>query len=286
MSPVLPDVIGDREIAFSTADFERVRAMIRAKAGIDLNPGKQNMVYSRLSRRLRECGHTSFRSYLDGLKGEADPEWQEFINCLTTNLTSFYREAHHFPVLAAHLAAQVATAPPGATQRIWCCAASTGEEPYTLAITALETLGQLGKGARVTIDASDIDTRVLATADAGVYSLDAVAGVGEARLKRFFMRGTGANENKVRVKPELRALVSFRNFNLLSGAWTMQPYDVIFCRNVMIYFDRPTQRRVLESMHRVLVPGGLLVVGHSENFSEHRDLFQLIGKTAYRRAGR
>ncbi|CAN5610706.1 chemotaxis protein CheR [soil metagenome] len=274
----MPDATLDREIAFSAADFERVRSMIHAKAGIDLNPGKQNMVYSRLSRRLRECGHTSFRNYLDGLKGDSDPEWQEFINCLTTNLTSFYREAHHFPVLAAHLSA----APPGATQRVWCCAASTGEEPYTLAITVLETLGN---GARVTIDASDIDTRVLATADAGMYSLDAASGVGEARLKRFFMRGTGVNEGKVRVKPELRALVNFRSFNLLSGAWTMQPYDVIFCRNVMIYFDRPTQRRVLEGMHRVMKPGGLLVVGHSENFSEHRDLFQLIGKTAYRRAG-
>jgi chemotaxis protein methyltransferase CheR len=278
----MPEATLDREIAFSAADFERVRSMIHAKAGIDLNPGKQNMVYSRLSRRLRECGHTSFRSYLDGLKGESDPEWQEFINCLTTNLTSFYREAHHFPVLAAHLSANASSASAGATQRIWCCAASTGEEPYTLAITVLETLGN---GARVTIDASDIDTRVLATADAGMYSLDAASGVGEARLKRFFMRGTGVNEGKVRVKPELRALVNFRSFNLLSGAWTMQPYDVIFCRNVMIYFDRPTQRRVLEGMHRVMKPGGLLVVGHSENFSEHRDLFQLIGKTAYRRAG-
>ncbi|MBC7377544.1 MAG: methyltransferase domain-containing protein, partial [Burkholderiaceae bacterium] len=273
----MPEATLDREIAFSAADFERVRSMIHAKAGIDLNTGKQNMVYSRLSRRLRECGHTSFRSYLDGLKGESDPEWQEFINCLTTNLTSFYREAHHFPVLAAHLNANAGAAPSGATQRIWCCAASTGEEPYTLAITVLETLGN---SARVTIDASDIDTRVLATADAGMYSLDAASGVGEARLKRFFMRGTGVNEGKVRVKPELRALVNFRSFNLLSGAWTMQPYDVIFCRNVMIYFDRPTQRRVLERMHRVMKPGGLLVVGHSENFSEHRDLFQLIGKTA------
>jgi chemotaxis protein methyltransferase CheR len=278
----MPEATLDREIAFSAADFERVRSMIHAKAGIDLNTGKQNMVYSRLSRRLRECGHTSFRSYLDGLKGESDPEWQEFINCLTTNLTSFYREAHHFPVLAAHLSANASSASAGATQRIWCCAASTGEEPYTLAITVLETLGN---SARVTIDASDIDTRVLATAEAGMYSLDAASGVGEARLKRFFMRGTGVNEGKVRVKPELRALVNFRSFNLLSGAWTMQPYDVIFCRNVMIYFDRPTQRRVLEGMHRVMKPGGLLVVGHSENFSEHRDLFQLIGKTAYRRAG-
>ena len=278
----MPEATLDREIAFSAADFERVRSMIHAKAGIDLNTGKQNMVYSRLSRRLRECGHTSFRSYLDGLKGESDPEWQEFINCLTTNLTSFYREAHHFPVLAAHLSANASSVSAGATQRIWCCAASTGEEPYTLAITVLETLGN---SARVTIDASDIDTRVLATADAGMYSLDAASGVGEARLKRFFMRGTGVNEGKVRVKPELRALVNFRSFNLLSGAWTMQPYDVIFCRNVMIYFDRPTQRRVLEGMHRVMKPGGLLVVGHSENFSEHRDLFQLIGKTAYRRAG-
>ncbi len=274
-----------RDIAFSAHDFERVRALIHARAGIALNPGKQNMVYSRLSRRLRETGYTSFSSYLDRLQGEpnlASSEWQEFINCLTTNLTAFFREAHHFPVLADRLQA----APAGSAQRIWCCAASTGEEPYSIAMTVVEALeGRPGAAARVSIDASDIDTRVLATAEAGAYAMEDVASLGEARLRRFFLRGTGSNAGKVRVKPELRSMIAFRSFNLLSSTWPKEPYDVIFCRNVMIYFDRPTQRQVLQRLHACLRPEGLLIVGHSENFTEHRDLFQLMGKTAYRRAG-
>lgn len=266
---------GERDLEFSAADFQRVRSLIHAKAGIDLNPGKQNMVYSRLSRRLRERGFAGFRGYLDSLQTAGEAEWQEFINCLTTNLTSFYREAHHFPVLAAYLKANAAS-----QQRIWCCAASTGEEPYTIAMTAADALGPK---PRVVIDASDIDTQVLATADRGTYAGDAVSNIDPAQLKRFFLKGTGANAGKVRVKPELRAMINFRSFNLLGDNWRMEPYDVIFCRNVMIYFDRPTQRRVLEHMHRCMKPGSLLFVGHSENFTEHRDLFRLSGKTVYHR---
>ncbi len=265
----------EREIQFSAADFERVRGMIRAKAGIDLGQAKQNMVYSRLSRRLRECGHDNFVSYLDALGGDADPEWQEFINCLTTNLTAFFREPHHFETLAAHLASW----PTGAAARIWSCAASTGEEPYSIAMTASEA-GLAPE--RLVIDATDIDTRVLATARAAVYPLDTVKDLPEARLRRFFQRGRGAQAGRVRVLPALASRVSYRAFNLLSSASPTPPYDVIFCRNVMIYFDRPTQRRVLERLCASLRPGGLLFVGHAENFTEHRDLVELVGKTTYR----
>src|SRR3954470_6585723 len=146
----------ERDVAFDAADFQRVRTLIRAKAGIDLHPGKQNMVYGRLSRRLRETRHDSFRHYLDHLERTGGAEWQEFINCLTTNLTAFYREAHHFDVLAAELKRR-----PQHAWKLWSCAASTGEEPYSIAMTALEALGA---NASVTIDASDIDTRVLAAA--------------------------------------------------------------------------------------------------------------------------
>ncbi len=268
---------GERDIEFSAADFQRVRGLIRAKAGIDLNPGKQNMVYSRLSRRLRERGMDRFSAYLDSLGGDHDPEWQEFINCLTTNLTAFFREAHHFEHLAAWLRSQ---GPGRGPVRIWSCAASTGEEPYSIAITALEAAGQ---GPAVSIDASDIDTRVLASAQAGVYPLDVVQGLGEARLRRFFLKGSGAHAGKARVRPELQALLAFRCMNLLAPAWPASaPYDVIFCRNVMIYFDRPTQRRILERLHAALRPGGLLFFGHSENFAEHRDLVELVGETTYR----
>jgi len=278
MSAVLPlPSAKDRDIEFSSADFERVRSMIHAKAGIDLNPGKQNMVYSRLSRRLRERGFAGFKPYLDSLQSASEAEWQEFINCLTTNLTSFYREAHHFPLLAEFLRSRK-----GAATRIWCSAASTGEEPYTIAMTVADTLG--GK-AGVTIDASDIDTNVLETAAAGAYAADTVASLDTPRLQRYFLKGAGANAGRVRVKPELRSMINFRCFNLLASQWRMEPYDVIFCRNVMIYFDRPTQRRILERMHACMKPGGLLFVGHSENFTEHKDLFTLTGKTLYHRVG-
>ena len=176
----------ERDIVFSTADFQRVRGMIRAKAGIDLNPGKQNMVYSRLSRRLRERGMDSFGAYLDSLAGDHDPEWQEFINCLTTNLTSFFREDHHFSALHDDLRARA-----NRPLRIWCNAASTGEEPYSLAMTVVEALGV---SAQVKLVCSDIDTKVLATAARGVYPADS-RGLSSERLRRHCLRGTGATSN-------------------------------------------------------------------------------------------
>ena len=268
-----------REFSFDTKDFERVRKLIYARAGINLQEGKQAMVYSRLSRRLRDTGHQSFSAYLQwleqagGLAGDA--EWQEFVNCLTTNLTSFFREEHHFPILAEALR-QHGSKP----LRVWCSAASTGEEPYSLAMCVAETLGAQ---AQVKIVASDIDTNVLATAQRGVYRLDA-GGLSAERLKRHFMRGTGANQGFMRVKPELARLVEFRPFNLVQPNWQLgQTFDIVFCRNVMIYFDAQTQRRILERMHAVMNAGSLLFVGHSENFTESRDLFNLRGKTVYSR---
>jgi chemotaxis protein methyltransferase CheR len=269
----------------SLADFERVRSLIHRRAGISLHAGKQAMVYSRLSRRLRETGHASFASYLQTLERQggaaADAEWQEFVNCLTTNLTSFFREAHHFHELVQDLRARAAVAP-GRLLRLWCNAASTGEEPYSLAMTAVEALGA---SARVQIVCSDIDTRVLATARRGVYPAD-VRGLSAERLRRHFLRGTGVNAGSIRVRPEVARLVEFRSFNLMSSDWTSlgEPFDAVFCRNVMIYFDAPTQRRVLERIHAVLRPGGLLYAGHSENFGDSRDLFRLRGKTIYERA--
>ena len=256
-----------------------MRSLIYQRAGISLHAGKQAMVYSRLSRRLRELGYKSFGQYLQMLERGSGPsaeaEWQEFINCLTTNLTSFFREEHHFPVLHAELQARK-----GHKVRIWCNAASTGEEPYSLAMTAVEALGA---GANCEIFCSDIDTKVLATAAQGVYAADA-RGLSPERLRQHFMRGTGANSGFIRVKPELRKLVSFQPFNLMDERWSLgEPFDVVFCRNVMIYFDAPTQRRVLERMHRAIKPQGLLFAGHSENFSDSKDLFRLRGKTVYER---
>ncbi|GAP38037.1 CheR family methyltransferase [Piscinibacter sakaiensis] len=270
---------GSQEFAFDAQAFQRVRELIYQRAGISLHDGKQAMVYSRLSRRLRETGHRSFAAYLQALEtgggANADAEWQEFVNCLTTNLTAFFREDHHFTALAADLRAR---RPAGL--RIWCNAASTGEEPYSLAMTVAEALGS-GVSARIL--ASDIDTKVLATAAAGIYPADA-RGLSPERLRTHFLRGKGPNAGLIRIKPELARMVEFRFHNLMQAHWSLgEPFDLVFCRNVMIYFDAPTQRKVLERIHAVMKPGSWLYVGHSENFTDSRDLFRLRGKTIYER---
>jgi chemotaxis protein methyltransferase CheR len=268
------------ELVFDGADFERVRKLIYERAGISLGTSKQAMVYSRVSRRLRETGHNSFTSYLQWLEqangAAADAEWQEFINCLTTNLTSFFREDHHFTALVEDLRARCGQGP----VRIWCSAASTGEEPYSIAMTVNEALGPNHGAALV---ASDIDTNVLTTAATGVYPLEA-RGLSPERLRQHFLRGKGAQSGLIRVRPELARMIEFRALNLMDARWSLgDPFDIVFCRNVMIYFDSPTQLRVLEKIHAAMKPRGLLYVGHSENFTEARNLFRLRGKTIYER---
>lgn len=270
-------VVQGREFVWTDADFSRVQALIYQRAGINLHDGKHAMVYSRLSRRLRDTGHNSFREYLGWLETHDGPEWQEFVNALTTNLTAFFREQHHFEIFATHLKSK----PSGTAWKVWCNAASTGEEPYSIVMTAFETLGA---SANFKLSASDIDSKVLATASQGVYRLDSLKGISTERMQKFFLRGKDSNAGMVRVKPELRRAIDFLSVNLIKDDWPFrEPFDVVFCRNVMIYFDGPTQRRVLERIHRVLKPGGMLFVGHAENFSESRDLFTLRGKTVYER---
>lgn len=264
-----------REFVWSDEDFTRIKALIYKKAGISLHDGKHAMVYSRVSRRLRETGHASFKSYLDWLERHDGTEWQEFINALTTNLTAFFRESHHFDALA-----QLLRARPNHAWRIWCSAASTGEEPYSIAMICAEVLGSSGQYEIVN---SDIDTKVLATAQRGVYKSDGNKGLSPERLQRFFLRGKGANAGYMRVKPELQKHMSFLPVNLVQELPLRDTFDVVFCRNVMIYFDAPTQRAVLERIHRVMRPGGTLFVGHAENFSDARNLFVLRGKTVYER---
>ena len=265
------------EFTFSNGDFQRVQKLIYQRAGISLHDGKRAMVYSRLSRRLRETGDRSFADYLNALEratgAGGDAEWQEFINCLTTNLTSFFREEHHFHALAEALKAVA-----GRPIRMWCNAASTGEEPYSIAMTLLE-----GGCGNAKLLATDIDTKVLATAQRGVYPADS-RGLSPQRLQKHMMCGTGANAGFMRVRPELQKMIEFRTFNLMAATWSLgEPFDMVFCRNVMIYFDHETQRRVLEHIHAVMKPGSLLFVGHSENFTDSRDLFLLQGKTIYKR---
>jgi len=268
-----------KEFDFTRADFERVRGLIHQRAGISLADSKQEMVYSRLARRLRAIGIDSFVRYLDDLEaGRMPAEWEAFVNALTTNLTSFFRESHHFPLLAEH--ALKARRAHGGQLTVWCSASSTGEEPYSIAMTLCEAFNTLTPP--VSIIATDIDTNVLATAAAGVYPLERVDKLEPERLRRFFLKGKGAQEGMVRVRPELRQLISFRQLNLLADGWDLKgPFDAIFCRNVMIYFDKPTQRKILSRFVPLMKPDALLFAGHSENFLYVSDALRLRGKTVY-----
>ena len=273
-------IVGDdRDFTFTARDFDRVRQLIHARAGIALSESKRDMVYSRLGRRLRALDIGSFKDYLDQLesRGSAD-EWQAFTNALTTNLTSFFREAHHFEILNDFLKEKGRRTP----IKIWCSAASTGEEPYSLAITACEAFDSLTPPVKIL--ATDIDTHVLETAQAGVYPEERIEKLGDARKRRFFRRGAGANAGKVRVIDELRELVTFKPLNLLEARYPMKgPFEALFCRNVMIYFDKPTQRDILMKMAPLLSPDGLFFAGHSESFFHATDIVTSIGRTVYRR---
>ncbi len=271
----------ERDFEFNDRDFRRVCELIHARAGIALAPAKRDMVYGRLSRRLRSLGLRSFKDYLDQLEQHGGEEWQAFTNALTTNLTSFFREPHHFDKLRAELQQRASQAP----LKLWSCAASTGEEPYSMAITACETFGTLTPPVRIL--ATDVDTQVLATASQGVYAIDRIAGLDPELKRRYFQRGSGPNEGKCRINPALRSLVEFRQLNLLAPRYDVGgPFDALFCRNVMIYFDKPTQRAILSRLVDHMGDDGLLYTGHSENYLHAADLIQPCGRTLYRRTRR
>jgi chemotaxis protein methyltransferase CheR len=265
-----------KEFNFTSGDFERVRALIYARAGISLADSKQEMVYSRLARRLRATGLVSFGRYLDDLEaGRLGEEWESFTNALTTNLTSFFREAHHFPLLAEHLKSRREQ-----PLTIWCSASSTGEEPYSIAMTACEAFNTLTPPVQIV--ATDIDTNVLGVGANGVYGIERLDKMAPERARRFFLRGKGEQEGMVRVRPELRQLVTFKHLNLLAESWPLTgQFDVIFCRNVMIYFDKATQRKILSRFVPLMKPHALLFAGHSENFLYVSESLKLRGKTVY-----
>jgi chemotaxis protein methyltransferase CheR len=275
------DASDAREFHFSHKDFQRIRKLIHERAGISLSEAKHDMVYSRLARRLRARGVKRFSEYLELLRLGDEAEWEAFINALTTNLTSFFREAHHFPLLAEHAARQEK----GRKLQVWSCACSTGEEPYSIAITLAETFTTLTPP--VSILASDLDTQVLCKAEEGVYPLERVERLSPERVKRFFLRGTGPQAGQARMRPELRQAIQFRRLNLLDPVWPpCGPFDAIFCRNVMIYFDKHTQAEILRRFASLLRPDGLLFVGHSESLFHVSETFRLRGKTVYELASR
>jgi chemotaxis protein methyltransferase CheR len=267
------------------ADLEWFRAFIYREAGIHFKAEKATMLTARLSRRLRQLGLESFSAYRQHLQ-KSDGDGRErrlLINCITTNKTEFFREAHHFAYLREELFPRLlARAAAGGPRRlrIWSAGCSTGEEPYSLAITLREHFSH--PGWQIGIVASDIDTQVLATAAAGVYPEERLGPLPEEVRRRHFQRGRGDSAGLWRARPELKQLIEFRRINLNEEGWpTRERFDAIFCRNVIIYFDRPTQIRLFERFAQQLDPGGVLFLGHSESLIGINDRFTLIGKTVH-----
>ena len=267
----------EREFSYDWDDFESVRKLLYSRAGISMADSKFQLVYSRLARRLRALRLRSVSDYLNYLKSHSD-EQEHFVNALTTNLTAFFREPHHFDVLARFLKEKAGR---GRRFTLWCAAASTGEEPYSMAMVALEALGD---SPPVSIIATDIDSQVLQQARQGVYPAERCKGLSGERLKRFCLRGRAGTpqQGMVKMRPALQRLIEFRTLNLLSSQWAVQPpFDIIFCRNVMIYFDKPTQRTLLERMVPMLLDDGLYIAGHSESFTNAGNLVRLVDRTVY-----
>lgn len=273
------NIAGERglyQYPFTSEDFHRIAKLIYRVAGISLAPSKKDLVYSRLARRLRVRRLHSFAEYIQLLENGDAAEREEFVNALTTNLTSFFREAHHFPILAQHLA----TLPRNRPVSIWTCASSTGEEPYSIAITVVEHFKSFDQPVQIL--ATDIDTHVLERARRGIYPIDQLSKLSASQLKKFFLRGEGKQEGFAKVRPELQKMIKFRRINLLDPQWPIsEKFDAIFCRNVMIYFDKQTQFNILKKLAPYLQPEGLFFAGHSESFHNAVDLFRLCGKTVY-----
>ena len=264
----------DAPASLKEADFALACRLIGQYAGIKLSPHKRYMVYNRLVRRLRARGMSDFGEYLRLVQTDVTGEREAFVNALTTNLTAFFREPHHFALLAER--ARLHMRSQRRPLRVWSSACSTGEEAWSLAMSLRDA------GCDAQVLASDIDTDALEKGAAGVYPSERIADLPAQTLRAHFLRGTGANEGWVSVRPELRGMVKFGQLNLQSPNWpAMEPFDAIFCRNVAIYFDREAQKKLLERFTHVLRPGGLLAVGHAESFPATHRAFRGCGRTAY-----
>jgi len=274
----------EREFEFTDRDFAYLREIVTGHSGISLGEQKRQLVYGRLTRRLRQLRLDSFEQYCAYVEQHLEEELGELINAITTNLTSFFRENHHFEHLAGSALPETMARNTGSRRlRLWSAGCSTGEEPYSIAMTVSETLESSLSGWDARILATDIDSQVVARAQAGVYPQDRIEGISTSRQRRWFRRGTGPNSGKARVSGDLQELIAFRQLNLLKD-WPMRgPFDIIFCRNVVIYFDKEIQKRLFDRYADMLVPNGYLYVGHSESLHRISDRFKLIGKTIYQR---
>ncbi len=266
------------------SEFEFIRHVVGENAGIVLGPNKRQLVQGRLARRLRELGLRSYQAYCDHLRRSGPEELVGLINALTTNVTAFFRENHHFEALASYMLPEAMLRNASSRRlRVWSAGCSTGEEAYCVAMTGVDVVPPAGWDFKVL--ATDIDSEVIAFAQQGVYPLDRVASLPSERLRNSFQKGGGAQVGKAIVKAQLRAIVTFRVLNLLH-AWPMHgPFDVILCRNVMIYFDQATRERLVNRFTEMLAPGGYLCIGHAESLHNLDAPLRAVGRTIYRRSG-
>jgi len=276
-----------REFAFSDDDFRAFARLAKERAGIAIADSKRNLLYGRLSRRLRALRMTTFRdyrNYLDGPDGAV--ELERFINSISTNHTKLFREPHHFTHLRDALARPVAQAARGGKAgrvRIWSAGCSSGEEPYTIAMVLKREIGDCARHD-IRILASDIDTEVLARAARGEYPTRMMEEMPPPYRSLAVAQGSGGSPDTFTMHDDLRAMIRFRQLNLMDRPWPFKGmFDAIFCRNVMIYFDAPTKAALIERFTQMIRPGGWLYIGHSESLLGAQAGLQLIGRTIYRR---
>jgi chemotaxis protein methyltransferase CheR len=275
----------DKAFQLSNENFNFLCQYVYDIAGIVLNASKREMVYRRLTRIIRERKISSFTEYCDLLKAEPEKEKDYFINAITTNLTSFFREQHHFDYMTEHELPKLIknSLTNHKRLRIWSSASSTGEEPYSIAITLLEAMNGSLNQWDAKILATDIDSNVLAAGKNGVYDERRIEDIPKKFKEKYFHKGVGNNQSKVKVDKELRKLITFKQLNLLHD-WPMKgPFDIIFCRNVIIYFDKKTQQELFARYYEMLTPGGLLILGHSENLGQYQAHFDNVGRTIFRK---
>lgn len=273
--------MSEREFDFTEHDFKRVQKIVYDFAGIDLNESKINLVYNRLAKRIRLLTLTSFSQYIDYVEAQGESEFIHLINSITTNLTFFFRENHHFEYLAEQVIPSLLIANASNRKiRIWSAGCSTGEEPYSIAIMLKE---KVPSDWDAQVIATDLDSNVVQTGLNGIYTIDRLKGVSEARQKRWFLKGSGSKDGYVKVKPELQEIIKFDQLNLMSEWPIKDSIDVIFCRNVVIYFDKPTQSKLFDRYADRLPIAGYLFVGHSESLYKVCTRFELLGQTIYKK---
>lgn len=273
----------DREFEFSDAHFELIRKFVTENTGIVLSDIKKDMVYSRLTKRVRKGPYNNFDDFCNAIANGDEEEQDYLINAITTNLTSFFREMHHFEFLANEVIPELLKLNAHSkTLRIWSAGCSTGEEPYSIAMVLREAIPNI-ESWDVKILATDLDANVIKQGQSGIYKEERIDGLSEARKKRWFRRGKGDNLGNVKVSSELQQMISFKRLNLLQN-WPMKgPFDLIFCRNVVIYFDKDTQRVLFKRYFDILRSEGHLFIGHSETLHKVTDDFTLLGHTVYKR---